>query len=265
MLVDNGSSDHTAQVLHNFAQGTSVPSCQIFSEARPGLAAARNCGIRNSRGALLAFTDDDCYPDPDFLTRIEERLSDSSLSYCGGQVLLFDPSDRPVTIQTRNEPRVIPAGEFIRGGVIHGANMGFKRESIIGVRGFDERLGAGTFFKSGEDTDLLRRLAFSGAKGYYDPKIRVYHHHGRKTIEQETALFRGYDRGRAAVLAKFCLHPGTRLVALKRFYWQLREGGLPRAMRLCAFGLEFARRARFSSARAWNHPANISCELHERD
>lgn len=262
VLVDNGSTDRTAEMLRDFADNTAM-DIKLAFEARPGLAVARNCGIRNSRGALLAFTDDDCYPAPDFLTRVTERLSDSDLAYCGGQVLLFDPTDRPITIQTRNEPLHIPADKFLQSGFIHGANMAFKRERIIEVCGFDERLGAGTFFKSGEDTDLLRRLAWNGGKGYFDPAIRVEHDHGRKTFDQEKTLLRGYERGIAAVFAKFCIYHETRPIGLRQFYWYLRQESLPRALRLCIFAFEFARRVRFSSQRAWNHPSAISCNRSE--
>lgn len=257
VLVDNGSVDQTAQVLRRFANNTRL-NVRLAFEGKKGLASARNCGIRHSCGSVLAFTDDDCYPDPGFLTAIAKRLSDPTVSFCGGQVLLFDPADRPVTIQARKEPLAILGGQFLKSGLIHGANMAVKRCSLLRVRGFDERLGAGTFFKSGEDTDLLRRLAWSGENGFFDPDIRVRHHHGRNTIAQEMALRKGYQRGIGAGLAKFALYQETRWVALRSFFWQMRGAPLWRKMRLLIFAAEFSRRVGFSSKTAWEHPSSLS-------
>ena len=256
VFVNNGSTDHTAKILHDFALKTTINFKVVF-EPRAGLAAARNCGIRNSNGAILAFTDDDCYPDQNHLTRIIDRLSDTSLNYCGGQVLLFDPTDRPLTIQTRASSLELDPGLFTPSGLIHGANMAFRRDALMAINGFDERFGAGTFFKSGEDTDLLRRLAWQGMRGYYDPSIRVHHHHRRKTLEQEQRLLKGYDRGVAAVFTKFCLYRPTRRMAVKHFYWHARKLSWSSLLRQIGYAFEFARRVRFSSDRAWHHPANL--------
>ena len=110
-------------------------------------------------------------------------------------MLLYDDTDRRVTIQESETPVTLDARSFIPVGLIHGANMAFRRKPLLEARGFDERLGAGTRFRSGEDTDALWRLSLAGYDGRYEPDIVVYHHHRRKTLAEEAALLRGYDRG----------------------------------------------------------------------
>src|ERR1700758_3612475 len=67
IIVDNGSHDRTKGVVQEFADTASLPVIYPFEPA-PGLGNARNAGVRIAHGAIVAFTDDDCYPAPDFLT-----------------------------------------------------------------------------------------------------------------------------------------------------------------------------------------------------
>ena len=67
VVVDNGSTDATRQVLREFARTTRI-TFRTVTESRPGLSCARNTGWRTAEGDLIAFTDDDCYPAADFVT-----------------------------------------------------------------------------------------------------------------------------------------------------------------------------------------------------
>lgn len=83
ILVDNGSTDSTRDIA---ARREGVV---VVSEPHRGAYVARNAGLRNARGRLIAFTDSDCVPEPDWL----ERLS-ASLSAEGARVVMG--RDRPV-------------------------------------------------------------------------------------------------------------------------------------------------------------------------
>src|SRR5262245_51141849 len=75
IVVDNGSSDGSGDLVERFlAAGRLVG--KLVREPRPGLGRARNAGIAGSRGEILAFTDDDCYPREDFLDRLVETFAD---------------------------------------------------------------------------------------------------------------------------------------------------------------------------------------------
>ena len=122
--------------------------------------------------------------------------------------------------------------------------MTFTRKALSQLGGFDERLGAGTFFCSGEDTDLLRRASLAGLRGEYVPMIKVAHHHGRRDTNAVARLKRGYERGIGACLAKLLLNRDGRALYLQHGYWLLREAGVLRAVRILFFGMLFVLRYR---------------------
>ena len=201
ILVDNGSSDGTPGVLATFAASSGL-DVRLVHEAKTGLSAARNAGWRRARGRLVAFTDDDCYPAADYVERIRECFSAGNPGYVGGRVLLFDPRDAPVTIQTLETRMEIAPRSFLRPGLIHGANMTIRRDALERSGGFDERLGAGTALYCAEDVDMLARVSALGYSGAYDPRPTVYHHHRRAGAEEVARLMTGYDIGRGAYYAK---------------------------------------------------------------
>ena len=71
IVVDNGSGDESMAVARQ------RPAVRLLAEPRRSAYAARNRGIRAARGALIAFTDADCIPRPDWLSRLRERLVDA--------------------------------------------------------------------------------------------------------------------------------------------------------------------------------------------
>jgi len=213
IVVDNGSTDATPDVLRAFAASTRV-AFRAVHEPRPGLSRARNAGWRAATADVIAFTDDDCYPAPDFVDAWLACFTDPAVGYAGGRITLHDPADAPVTIQLLDTPVEFVPRTFARAGVIQGANMAARRTVLDALGGFDERLGAGTPFPS-EDLDFVSRAAAAGWAGRYDPRPSVAHHHRRRTPEQVEALRRGYDLGRGAYYAKCLLDPLRRAAAAR--------------------------------------------------
>lgn len=219
IIVDNGSTDSTSQVLDQFISSTHIHAHVTF-EPRIGASHARNTGWRYAVGKVVAFSDDDCYPQPDFLDAAWKNFSETQLDYLGGKILLYDPMDLPITIQPLEMRVEFPPKSFIESGLIHSANMFFRREVLSAISGFDELLGAGTWLKAGEDTDLINRAAAAGFRGAYDPRPVVFHHHRRRTQEQADALMRSYDIGRGAYYIKAVLDPLRRSQASRQWYWR---------------------------------------------
>jgi glycosyltransferase involved in cell wall biosynthesis len=205
ILVDNASSDSTPLMVQTFAQSATFPVRYVRAPV-PGLARARNVGIAASIGDLLVFTDDDCYPHPDYLCRVVEVFQDHHPGFIGGRVVLHDPTDAPVTVRDNPTPRQLAPRTFVRPGIIHGANMAVSREVVRAIGGFDPHLGAGTPCVAGEDADYLARAAWAGWSGRYDPRPVVAHHHGRKPGLDAVRQSRGYDYGRGAYYIKFALN-----------------------------------------------------------
>jgi hypothetical protein len=213
IVVDNGSSDDTAATVREFAARACFPVRYVF-EPKPGLGNARNSGVAMAGGAIVAFTDDDCYPAPDFLARIWPAFADHSVGYITGRILLHDPTDERMTINESTKPLTFPAGSFIRSGAISGANLAFRRSVLVEIGGFDPLFGTGSLF-SAEDLDAAGRASSLGWQGEYRPEVVVSHHHGRKAADIPR-LVKSYGIGIGAYHMKLLLRE-------RRFLWFARS------------------------------------------
>ena len=229
VIVNNGSTDGTGERLKEFAK-TFPGQVGLVTEPLPGLGRARNCGWRASQAPIIAFTDDDCYPEPEYLNHILSVFSDPAVGFAGGRTLLFDATDAPVTIYEHPEEQVYPPEHFIVGGVIHGANMAFRRQALLDIKGFDDHLGAGTPFAF-EDVDAQLRALAAHWTGKYDPRSVIYHHHGRKPGPDIDALTRSYDKGRGGYYMKCILFMPHRWNCLRFWLRGIRNQPFGRTIR----------------------------------
>lgn len=231
IVVDNGASADTRRVVDSCARA-GHGLIEYVPEPRAGLSRARNRGVLGARGEFVLFTDDDCYPDVRWLQAARAVFRDPAIHYFGGRVLLHDPRDHPITIQESTEPLPLPAHAEIVPGVIHGANMGFRRRVFERIGGFNVLLGAGAPLKCAEDTEFIARASAAGLAGGYFPEPTVRHHHRRNAADAHR-LMRDYDVGRGAFFAAMLNEPGMRLTYLRRwrrsFAWR-RRGMLMREL-----------------------------------
>jgi glycosyltransferase involved in cell wall biosynthesis len=212
VLVDNASTDSTREVVEDFLD--CLPNLRAVYEQRRSLGAARQRGWREARGELIAFTDDDCYPDRDYIDQIARVFDEvPEIGYLSGQIQLWDKEDLPLTIDTRQCPVDIPSHSFVAAGTVQGANFAFRRTTLVLVGGFDPALGAGTRYPC-EDIDAVARVSWAGVRGRYDPRPLVFHHHRRRK-EHWNDIRRNYDYGRGAYFAKFILRRDTSMTYLK--------------------------------------------------
>ncbi len=79
ILVDNESTDRTAEIARRY------PQVKLLSESKVGPYAARNRGVAESKGAIVAFTDSDCSPHEDWLQRIREAMFDPEVCIVQGR------------------------------------------------------------------------------------------------------------------------------------------------------------------------------------
>lgn len=220
VLVNNASTDNTDFVVRQFA--TRVPFPVVLIDERvPGQSRARNTGIRASSAPVIAFTDDDCYVARDFVRCLVEAFERQCVGFIGGRIVLHDPTDAEETIRPETEPEAIEPHTILAPGILHGANMAFRRSVWETIGGFDEGFGPGTPFVC-DDIDFLCRASLAGYRGAYCPEPLVAHHHGRKPGPDVLALHHGYARGRGAYYMKLCLDPRVRRAAMRRWYWHLR-------------------------------------------
>jgi GT2 family glycosyltransferase len=205
IVVDNDPSSGMTPIVTE-----AFPEVRLVAQPQSGLSAARNAGIRNSTGAIVAFTDDDVTVHPAWLGATQRVLDDPRVSATTGLVL---PSELATAAQYAFQTaslgwdlgyaaldfdstffrNTMPEGSPVwRIGA--GANMAFRREVFERVGYFDERLGAGAAGCS-EDSELWYRLLAEGHQCRYDPAAVVFHSHRRdwdEISEQAYSYMRGH-------------------------------------------------------------------------
>ncbi len=204
IIADNGSTDDTAAVVREFINTDTVPTTYIF-EPKRGKSNALNTALKEARGQIVAFTDDDCYPEPDFVSLVRSAFEDPSVDFITGRVVLHDPADHPMTLNLSPTPFTYPSRSFLTSGSgILGANMAFRRKVLVDIGGFDPLFGPGSFCKAAVDLEVAGRASATGYSGQYHPELIVRHHHGRKKSDGP-ALMKSYGIGLGAYHMKLLL------------------------------------------------------------
>ena len=126
-----------------------------------GPAAARNAGWRAARGAIIAFTDDDCIPDPGWLRAGASAFTDG-VAGAQGQIVVPLP-ERPIDYE--RDAAGLAGAEFAT------ANCFYRRQALAAVGGFDERFSAAWR----EDSDLFFTLLERGHELVRAPGAVVVH------------------------------------------------------------------------------------------
>jgi glycosyltransferase involved in cell wall biosynthesis len=165
LVVDNGSTDGTAEVVRSF------PFARLLSEPVAGSYRARNLGLRSARGDYVAFTDADCVPDPRWLAegaQAAERHPDAGV--LAGHVELFraDP-DSSEACEKYEHVFAFDQAKNAEHGVCVTANWMSPRSTLLEFGGFDENV------KSGGDWNLCRRISGAGHPVVYVREMRVSH------------------------------------------------------------------------------------------
>jgi glycosyltransferase involved in cell wall biosynthesis len=152
---------------------------------KAGLSRARNVGWRAASNELVAFVDDDVLVHRDWREAMAMALGEPDVAFVTGwiglppsQAHIVEPQPHIVWPERlhfdRTTPRYVGAG----------ANIGVRRSCLEALGGFDERLGAGTFFGAAEDADLFDRLISAGYVGTYRPEVKVDHDAWRSLPER---------------------------------------------------------------------------------
>ena len=211
LVIDNGSTDATKQVV---AKYTSLQNPVFrYLESTPGKSRALNLGLREAKGDILAFIDDDCLPGPGWVQSIlKEFDSDPELSLLGGRVELYDKRDLPQTILLSNDRCVVRTVRQVFVPTIIGGNMAFRRPVLMATHGYDPMLGPGAVGMACEDLDIIYRSLKSGFKIAYSPEVIIFHNHGRRTKSAEDSTSYAYAFGRGALYAKHILRFDVHMV-----------------------------------------------------
>lgn len=160
IIVNDGSTDHTREVLDNWPHDD--VQLTVVHKQNGGPAAARNLGVEHARSAIIAFTDDDCIVDNDWLECIVNAFEqDSSLQVLHGSTYSNKAEIHPFThqIECSTWCHVVPT-----------CNAAYKTATFRSLGGFDTHFP----FPHNEDTDLAWK-AHEITEVKHDPNVRVYH------------------------------------------------------------------------------------------
>ena len=185
LVVDNNSTDGTREVVRQEAADSGWLIRYLF-ESQQGLSRARNCGIREARGELVAFIDDDELAAPGWLRDLYGVCREYQADCVGGRILLkwiSPPPDWLVYHRLEGQlgfldrgPKPIVADSSTGEGFLFGGNIAFSRKIFDEVGLFRTDLGVvGGRPARGEDSEMLQRLLKAGKKVVYAPNAVVYH------------------------------------------------------------------------------------------
>jgi glycosyltransferase involved in cell wall biosynthesis len=208
LVVDNNSTDQTREVVESFCR-RQPGRFRYLLEPIQGLSQARNAGIREARGEILVFVDDDVVVDATWLQNLTAALHNVEWAGAGGRILLA---------QTFLPPRWLALdGPYAMGGMLysgfdlgdepgqldrapHGTNMAYRKEMFAKYGGFRTDLGrCADSTLSNEDTEFGRRLLAAGERLRYEPSAVVHHPMHENRVRKEYLLAWWFDFGRAAV------------------------------------------------------------------
>lgn len=180
------------------ATASTLNGLAYVEQARLGLSASRNLALRACSSAVLAVTDDDCAPDPSWLSSIAAALrrQPSPGAVTGPILPLGDPLPGTYAVSLRESHVAVDhAGQISPWGVGSGANFAAPATLLRRCGGWDERLGAGSRGQAAEDSELLYRLLIGGHVVRYEPTAVVRHEWQTRTRRLATRWSYGYGIG----------------------------------------------------------------------
>ena len=191
IVVDDGSTDSTAAIAREY-------DCRLIQTENRGLASARNTGLKEATGEIIAYIDDDAYPDPHWLTYLAATFLSTSHSAVGGPNIA-PPGDGPIAECVARAP----------GGPVHvllsdreaehipGCNMVFRKARLEAIGGFDPQ-----FRTAGDDVDVCWRLQERGWTLGFSAAAVVWHHR-RNSVRTYWKQQIGYGRAEAMLERKW--------------------------------------------------------------
>src|SRR5947199_46829 len=190
ILVDDGSTDNTAQIVAQF------PNVRYIHQSNLGFSHARNAVAAAATGEEFAYNDTDCMADPDWLYYLVGTLVSGEYAGVGGPNM-SPPAQNAIQACVAAAPGG-PSHVLLTDTVaehIAGCNMAFYRWAFEQVGGFDPE-----YHKAGDDVDFCWRLQQSGCVIAFSPTAIVWHHR-RFTLQAFLKQQEGY--GEAESLLRF--------------------------------------------------------------
>lgn len=206
LVVDDGSTDTVPEVVKAF------PAVRSFRQEAAGLSVARNLGLKEARGSLLAYTDDDCIVHPDWLLHLARAFAeDTRVIAAGGPNIPPPPRNgtEAVVASAPGAPAHVLLND-VEAEHLPGCNLAIRKDALEGIEGF-----RAVFTTAGDDVDICWRLRETGGLLKYVPGAMVWHHR-RFSVGAYLRQQRGYGRAEALLMKA---HP-TRFGRLGGARWR---------------------------------------------
>jgi GT2 family glycosyltransferase len=190
VIVNDGGPAPAAGVVTSTVDDPGL-ELRVVEQRNAGPASARNRGAAEARGPWLAFTDDDCLPDPRWLVGFEEVLRGSPNALAGGRTVNALPDS--VFADTSQRLADFVSAYFDGGATgrfFTSNNLAVARDAFLAAGGFDTRFP----FSAGEDRELGDRWSAQGRPSVTAPDALVRHAHrltARRFLRQHFTYGRG--------------------------------------------------------------------------
>jgi len=202
IVVDNNSKDSTKEVVESYRPKFRGKLRYAF-ESNQGLSYARNRGIREAKGEIIAFTDDDCSPKREWLSKIKDIFQeDKQLDAILGEAVWEDGSP-----MYKND-------SVLRG---NGLNMVFRKDLFEDIGYFDINLGSGSVGCSADDLEFVYRARKNNRNIQPIEDIIVVHKHRANEREKLRMAYRDC-KGYIICWLKYVIKEKDKF-ALKKIYW----------------------------------------------
>ena len=207
LVVDNNSPDGTRDVAESFCHRYPGRFRYLF-ELHQGKSYALNTGIREARGDVLAFMDDDVTVESSWLQNLTADLYSGDWAGAGGRILPRWPCAPPSWLPEKEWYGMAPLVMFDRGtkaGPLtdppFGTNMAFHRRVFEKYGTFRTDLGPGLNGKirNNEDTEFGRRLLEAGERLRYEPTAVVHHSVPPNRLRKDYFLTWWFNKGRSDI------------------------------------------------------------------
>lgn len=210
LVIDNGSTDHTAAIVQVFAG--KLPNLRYFYESEPGLHSGRHLGMLESHGQILVFGDDDIEAFPTWLASIQAAFSEPDVAMVGGNNLPMFLKPPPPWLKNMWERPAIKNGralpslsilELSRAKrefspyYVWGCNFSIRKTVLLAAGGFhpDGMPMELIRFRGDGETHVSRFVAESGLKCLFHPGASVYHKVTPERMTIEYFRQRGFNQG----------------------------------------------------------------------
>jgi glycosyltransferase involved in cell wall biosynthesis len=168
IIVDQNHDDRLVPVI-DFAHDLGVKVNHI-SQAEPNQCLARNTGLMQAQGEIVAFPDDDCWYETDLLEKVLGRMNGQDTPEC---VVVRWVEQDPVGVKPHQLSTVLwRRFQEVQASCI---TLFFKRDLLLDMQGFDLSLGLHSWYGGSEETDLMFRVMAKDNKVVYLPEALVHH------------------------------------------------------------------------------------------